>query len=66
MDITNETLNQKYNREHQGETYDDVGKEVMQDPRYKEANKTMKDQQLSGNLKDEYTGKTLIKMIRQI
>ena len=43
LDITNETLNQKYDREHQGETYDDVGKEVMQDPRYKEANKTMKD-----------------------
>ena len=59
LDMTNETLNQKYDREHQGETYDDVGKEVMQDPKYKEANKTMKDQQLSGNLKDEYTGKNI-------
>jgi len=59
LDMTNETLNQKYDREHQGETYDDVGKEVMQDPKYKEANKTMRDQQLSGNLKDEYTGKNI-------
>ena len=24
LDMTNETLNQKYDREHQGETYDDV------------------------------------------
>ena len=59
LDMTNETLNQKYDREHQGETYEDVGKKVMQDPRYKEANKAMKEQQQSGNLKDEYTGKTI-------
>ena len=59
LDMTNETLNQKYDREHQGETYDDVGKKVMQDPKYKEANKAMKEQQQSGNLKDEYTGKNI-------
>lgn len=59
LDMTNETLNQKYDREHQGETYEDVGKKVMQDPRYKEANKAMKEQQQSSNLKDEYTGKTI-------
>ena len=59
LDMTNETLNQKYDREHQGETYEDVGKKVMQDPRYKEANKAMKEQQQSGNLKDEYTGKNI-------
>ncbi|APB37178.1 hypothetical protein [Heyndrickxia coagulans] len=59
LDMTNETLNQKYDREHQGETYDEVGKKVMQDPKYKDANKTMKEQQQSGNLKDEYTGKNI-------
>lgn len=59
LDMTNETLNQKYDREHQGETYEDIGKKVMQDPKYKEANKAMKEQQQSGNLKDEYTGKNI-------
>lgn len=59
LDMTNETLNQKYDREHQGETYDDIGKEVMQDPKYKKANNEMKEQQISGNLKDEYTGKNI-------
>ena len=61
LDMTNETLNQKYDREHQGETYEDIGKKVMQDPKYKEANKAMKEQQQSGNLKDEYTGKNINK-----
>lgn len=59
LDITNETLNQKYDRVHAGETYSDVGKKVMQDSRYKEANKAMKEKQKAGNLKDEYTGKNL-------
>lgn len=57
--MTNETLNQKYNREHQGEPYKDVSKNVMQDPKYKETNMGMKEQQKSGNLKDEYTGKKM-------
>lgn len=55
LDMTNETTIQKYDREHP-ETYDEVGKAVMQDKRYKDANKEMKNQQESGNLKDEYTG----------
>lgn len=59
LDMTNETLNQKYDREHQGETYNDVGKSVMQDPKYKQANKDMKKKQESGQLKDEYTGKAI-------
>ena len=59
LDMTNETLNQKYDREHQGETYKEVGDKVMQDPKYKKANKIMKEQQKSGNLKDEYTGKNI-------
>ena len=59
LDMTNETLNQKYEREHPGETYEEVGKKVMQDSKYKDANKEMKKQQQSGNLKDEYTGKNI-------
>ncbi|EPF26195.1 hypothetical protein HMPREF1221_01266 [Treponema socranskii subsp. paredis ATCC 35535] len=59
LDMTNETLNQKYDREHAGETYETVGAKVMQDQRYKDANKAMKEQQQSGNLKDEYTGKNI-------
>ena len=59
LDITNETLNQKYDREHKGETYEDVGKKVMQDPKYKEANKAMREQQKSDKLKDGYTGKNI-------
>ena len=61
LDMTNETLNQKYDREHKDETYAEVGKKVMQDPKYKNANKAMKEQQQLGNLKDEYTGKKLNK-----
>lgn len=59
LDMTNETLNQKYDREHQDETYAEVGKKVMQDSKYKAANKDMKEQQQAGNLKDEYTGKKI-------
>lgn len=59
LDVTNETLNQKYDREHQDETYEKVGKKVMQDQKYKDANKVMKDKKQSGNLKDEYTGKNI-------
>lgn len=60
LDMTNETTIQKYDREHPA-TYDEVGKEVMQDQRYKAANKAMKEQQQSGTLKDEYTGKNISK-----
>ena len=60
LDMTNETLIQKYDREHP-ESYSEVGKKVMQDQRYKDANKAMKDQQQSGNLVDQYTGKKLEK-----
>lgn len=58
LDLTNETLIQQYDRLHH-ETYDEVGKNVMQDQRYKDANKAMKEQQQAGNLKDEYTGKDI-------
>lgn len=58
LEVTNETLIQKYDKEHP-ETYKEVGKTVMQDPKYKDANKAMKEKQKAGNLKDEYTGKDL-------
>ncbi|WP_455543483.1 hypothetical protein [Intestinibacter sp.] len=58
LDITNETLIQEYDRKHP-ETYDEVGKKVMQDDRYKEINKEMKQKQQEGNLRDEYTGKDI-------
>lgn len=58
LDMTNETLNQKYNREHP-ETYDKVGKKVMQDKRYKDKNKEMGQKLQDGKLKDEYTGENL-------
>lgn len=58
LDMTNETLIQKYDREHP-EQYKDIADSVMRDKRYKDANKTMKEQQQAGNLKDEYTGKNL-------
>ena len=58
LDMTAETLIQKYDREHP-ETYEEVGQKVMQDERYKEANREMKQKQKEGKLKDEYTGKDL-------
>lgn len=60
LDMTEETLIQQYDREHP-ETYEEVGKKVMQDERYKEANKEMKQKQQEGKLRDEYTGKDLTK-----
>lgn len=58
LDMTNETLIQKYDREHP-EQYKEIADSVMQDQQYKDANKAMKEQQQAGNLKDEYTGKDL-------
>ncbi|WHX41187.1 hypothetical protein QNH36_03200 [Mesobacillus sp. AQ2] len=58
LDLTNETLIQKYDREHP-EQYEDIADSVMQDKRYKDVNKAMKEKQQAGNLKDEYTGKIL-------
>lgn len=60
LDITNETLIQKYDREHP-ETYDEVKDKVMKDSKYKEANKKMKTKQQNGELIDSYTGKKMKK-----
>lgn len=59
LDVTKETLNQKYDRENPNENYKDVATIVMQDERYRTANKKMKDEHEKGVLKDEYTGKVL-------
>lgn len=58
LDMTNETLIQKYDREHP-EEYKDIADSIMKDPRYIDANKAMKERQNAGNLTDEYTGKQL-------
>lgn len=58
LDLTAETLIQQYDREHP-ETYEEVGKKVMQDERYNEAKKEMKQRQQEGTLRDEYTGKDI-------
>ena len=58
LDMTAETLIQQYDREHP-ETYEEVGKKVMQDERYNEAKKEMKQRQQEGTLRDEYTGKDI-------
>ncbi|KAA8747225.1 hypothetical protein [Paenibacillus sp. UASWS1643] len=58
LDMTNETLIQKYDREHP-EQYKDIADSILQDQQYKDANKAMKEQQQAGTLTDEYTGKVL-------
>lgn len=59
LDMTKETLIQKYDREHEGQEYKDIANSIMQDKSYKAANNAMKEQQQAGILKDAYTGKDL-------
>lgn len=59
LDMTNETLIQAYNREHPEEYNKAIADAIMQDEKYKEANKAMKQQHQDGTLTDGYTGKTL-------
>lgn len=59
LDMTNETLIQAYNREHPEEYSKAIGDTIMQDEKYKEANKAMKQQYQDGTLTDAYTGKTM-------
>lgn len=59
LDMTNETLIQAYNREHPEEYNKAIGDAIMQDERYKAANKAMKEKQQAGELTDAYTGKNL-------
>lgn len=59
LDMTNETLIQAYNREHPEEYNKAIADAIMQDEKYKEANKAMKQQHQDGTLIDGYTGKTM-------
>ena len=59
LDMTNETLIQAYNREHPEEYNKEIADSIMQDEKYKEANKAMKQQQQEGALTDTYTGKKI-------
>ena len=64
LEVTSETLIQKYNKEHSDESKNynkDEAQKIMNDSSYKEANKKMGQSQKDGTLKDEYTGKTMSK-----
>ena len=59
LDMTSDTLLKKYNDKHPNGYTKEEGAKIMKDKRYTNANNAMKEKQKSGNLKDEYTGKTL-------
>lgn len=59
LDMTSDTLLQQYNDKHPEGYTKDIGDRIVKDKRYLDANKSMKKKQKSGNLRDEYTGKTL-------
>ena len=63
LDMTNETLIQEYDRKHPEEYNKAIADAIMQDDKYKQANKSMKQQQKDGTLTDSYTGKKLGPMI---
>ena len=57
--MTSDTLLKQYNDKHPNGYTKEEGAKIMKDKRYTNANNAMKEKQKSGNLKDEYTGKTL-------
>lgn len=59
LDMTSDTLLKQYNDKHPNGYTKEEGAKIMKDKRYTDANNSMKEKQKSGNLKDEYTGKTL-------
>ena len=61
LDMTSDTLLKQYNdnKDRPKEYTKKIGKDILEDKRYTAANKAMKEKQKLGNLKDEYTGKTL-------
>ena len=59
LDMTSDTLLQQYNDKHPEGYTKDIGDRIVKDKRYLDANKSMKKNQKSGNLRDEYTGKIL-------
>lgn len=59
LDMTSDTLLKQYNDKHPNGYTKDIADKIVKDKRYLDANKAMKEKQKSGNLKDEYTGRTL-------
>ena len=59
LDMTSDTLLKQYNDKHPNGYTKEEGAKILKDKRYTNANNAMKEKQKSGNLKDEYTGKTL-------
>ena len=59
LDMTSDTLLKQYNDKHSNGYTKEEGTKILNDKRYTDANKAMKEKQKSNNLKDEYTGKTL-------
>lgn len=59
LDMTSDTLLKQYNDKYPNGYTKDIADKIVKDKRYLNANKAMKEKQKSGNLKDEYTGRTL-------
>lgn len=59
LDMTSDTLLKQYNEKHPNGYTKEEGAKIMKDKRYTDANNAMKERQKNGNLKDEYTGKTI-------
>lgn len=59
LDMTSDTLLKQYNDKHPNGYTKEEGAKIMKDKRYNDANNAMKERQKNGNLKDEYTGKTI-------
>lgn len=59
LDMTSDTLLKQYNDKHPNGYTKEEGSKIMKDKRYTDANNAMKERQKNGNLKDEYTGKTI-------
>lgn len=59
LDMTSDTLLKQYNDKHPNGYTKEEGAKIMKDKRYTDANNSMKERQKNGNLKDEYTGKTI-------
>lgn len=59
LDMTSDTLLKQSNDNNPNGYTKKEGSKILKDTRYTDANNAMKEKQKSGNLKDEYTGKTL-------
>ena len=59
LDMTSDTLLKQYNDKHPNGYTKEEGAKIMKDKSYTDANNAMKERQKNGNLKDEYTGKTI-------